>query len=94
MEGLDGIECVADDIILFGVGDTKEQAEKDHDRKLEALLQKCRDKGIKLNQKKSVLKATSIPFLRHIVTDKRLKVDHGKVKAILEMLNPSNPTIV
>ena len=94
LDGLEGIECVADDIILFGVGDTKEQAEKDHDRKLEALLQRCRDKGIKLNQKKSVLKATSIPFLGHIVTDKGLKVDPEKVKAILEMPNPTNPTEV
>ncbi|XP_030853177.1 uncharacterized protein K02A2.6-like [Strongylocentrotus purpuratus] len=94
LDGLDGIECVADDIILFGVGDNREQAEKDHDRKLEALLQRCRDKGIKLNQKKSVLKATSIPFLGHIVTDKGLKVDPEKVKAILEMPNPSDPTEV
>ena len=91
LSGLEGIECVADDIILFGVGDTKEEAEKNHDDRLQALLQRCREKGIKLNRKKSVLKTSSVTFLGHVVTDHGLKPDPQKVQAILQMPTPTNP---
>ena len=90
LEGLEGVECVADDIILFGVGDTKEEAEENHDTRLKALLQRCREQGIKLNSKKSVVKTTSMTFLGHIVTDQGLKLDPKKVQAILEMPKPTN----
>ena len=42
LERLEGIECVADDIILYGVGETKEEADKNNDMRLKALLQRCR----------------------------------------------------
>lgn len=94
LDGLEGVECVADDIILFGVGDTREEAERNHDGRLQALFQRCRDKGIKLNKKKSAVKMTSIIFLGHVVTDQGLKVDPEKVQAIKGMPNPTNPTQV
>ena len=31
LDGLDSIVNIADDILVFGVGETKEDAEKDHD---------------------------------------------------------------
>ena len=31
LEGLEGIICIADDILVYGEGDTKEDALKDHD---------------------------------------------------------------
>ena len=50
LEGLDGVLNIADDILIYGVGDSPEQANADHDRKLEALLaQRCRERGIALN---------------------------------------------
>jgi len=52
LEGLRGVFCVAEDLLIAGFGDTKEEADKDHDRNLLALLQRCREKGIKLNSKK------------------------------------------
>ena len=42
LEGLEGILNITDDILIYGVGDNKEEARADHDRKLEALLQRCR----------------------------------------------------
>ena len=90
LEGLEGIECVADDIIVFGVGDTKEDAEANHDTRLKALLQRCREQGITLNRKKSVVKTTSMTFLGHVVTDHGLKPDPKKVQAILELPTPTN----
>ena len=32
LEGLDGVRTIADDIIVFGVGDTGDEAVVDHDR--------------------------------------------------------------
>ena len=37
-EGLEAILYITDDILVYGVGDTEDEARRDHDRKLEALL--------------------------------------------------------
>ena len=50
LEGLDGVLCIADDIIVYGKGETLEVANRNHDQSLQNLLQRCRDKGIKLNK--------------------------------------------
>ena len=34
LEGLPGQKAIADDILMFGAGDTDEEALKDHDRNL------------------------------------------------------------
>jgi hypothetical protein len=39
LEGLDGVVCIADDILVYGEGSTMAQAIIDHDRKLHRLLQ-------------------------------------------------------
>ena len=91
---LDGIECVADDIIVFGVGDTTDEAEQSHNARLKQLLQRCREKGIKLNGEKSEIKSQSITFLGHVVTSEGLKIDAKKVEAITKMSNPTNPVEV
>ena len=50
LEGLDGVRTIADDIIAFGVGDTDVEAVVDHDRKLSALLERGRQRHMKLNK--------------------------------------------
>ena len=42
LEGLKGIRLIHDDILIFGEGATEEQALEDHDKNLDALMQKCR----------------------------------------------------
>ena len=53
LEGLSGTVCVTDDILVFGVGENDKEAETDHERKLEALLERCEKIGIKLNREKN-----------------------------------------
>ena len=43
---------IVDDILVYGSGDTTEEARKDHDENVEALLQRCRERGIALNRDK------------------------------------------
>lgn len=93
LENLEGIFSIADDIIIYGAGDTVEEANVDHDRKFETLLQRCRAKGIKLNQEKLKFKQTEIPYLGHLVTKDRLKPDPGKVEAV-KMPKPDDATAV
>lgn len=41
LEGLDGTKPFHNDILIYGCGDNDNEAHGDHDRKLEALLQRC-----------------------------------------------------
>ena len=52
LEGLEGIICIADDILVFGEGTDFTEPEKDHDRRFVALMERCLQKNIKLNPTK------------------------------------------
>ena len=43
IEGLEGVEVVADDFVTVGFGDTEEEAIANHDQNLEAFLQRCEE---------------------------------------------------
>ncbi|KYO47284.1 hypothetical protein Y1Q_0019991 [Alligator mississippiensis] len=61
LKGLPGIEIVNDDILLLGEGDDKEEAIRDHDAKLQQLLNRCRERKITLDADKIQLRRTEIP---------------------------------
>ncbi len=90
LEGLDGIICIADDILVYGEGNTKEQAQIDHDRRLIALMERCLLKNIKLNPDKLRFKLPEVKFMGHIITDAGMKPDPDKVDAITKMPTPEN----
>ena len=52
LQGLPGVYRIADDILITGQDDTKEEEDKDHDANLVCLLQRCRERNIKLNTAK------------------------------------------
>ena len=45
LEGLEGVMPIFDDILVFGVGENQEEAVRDHDEKLMALFERCRNTG-------------------------------------------------
>ena len=47
--GLAGVQTIADDILVYGEGETVVEAEADHDIKLQALLERCRQRNLKLS---------------------------------------------
>ena len=77
--------CVADDILVIGQGDDLETAKADHAQNLVLLQKRCKDKNIKLNDKKSDIKKSSISFMGHMITDKGIGPDAKKVKAVQDM---------
>ena len=60
LEGLEGIQVIADDILVCGFGDTVDQANKNHDEHLRCLLRRCREVNLKLNKKKAKLRLTEV----------------------------------
>ena len=77
-------------MLVYGTGTTDAAATKDHDRKLEQLLQRCLDVGIRLNADKMKLRQKSVTFLGHLITDQGLKPDPTKVEAVKQMQQPSD----
>ena len=90
LEGLPGVICVADDIVVYGKGGDDNAALIDHDAKLTRLLERCSALNIKLNRSKSVFRTTDIPFLAHRITKHGLGPDPQKVEAVLNMPVPED----
>ena len=88
LEGLEGIVCVADDILVYGEGDTYKDAELDHDRRMIALMERCSQKNIKLNPNKLQFKLKEVKFMGNLITDKGMKPDPDKISAITNMPTP------
>ena len=68
LEGLDGILCIAD-ILVFGEGNDYAEAERDHDRRFIALMERCHHKNIKLNPQKLQFMLKEVKFMGTILTD-------------------------
>ena len=90
LEGLEGIICIADDILIFGEGNTLAEAEIDHDRRLIALMERCEQKNIKLNPAKLRFKLQEVKFMGHIISNNGMKPDPDKIDAITRMPTPKN----
>ena len=90
LEGLSGVMCVADDIVVIGQGDDLETAKADHAQNLLLLQKRCKDKNIKLNDKKSDIEKSSISFIGHSISDKGIGPDPRKVKAVQDMPKPTS----
>ena len=90
VEGLPGVLTIHDDILVFGEGDTYEEAHQDHDTKLENLMKRCQERSVKLNKEKMKLRRSEVPYIGNVLTDKGLKPDPDKIKAMLEMPKPTD----
>ncbi len=94
LEGLEGIQTIADDILVYGCGETYEEAVADHDKNMVALLERCRARNFKLNKSKIRFKQTSVKYHGHIIASEGLKPDPVKVEAILQMPIPEDKKAV
>ena len=57
---------------------------------MDAVLQRCVEKNLKLNDWKLRLRLTEVPFIGHLLMPEGLCVDPSKVKAILDMTPPQD----
>ena len=94
IEGLQGVEVAADDFLVVGRGETSEAANRDHNKNLEAFLQRCEAKGVRLNPDKIKLRVSEVPFIGHRATSEGLCIDPAKVQAIQDMPVPQSVAAV
>ena len=90
ISGLEGVEVIADDFVIFGCGPTEQQAAVDHDRKLDIFLKRCAERGVRLNRDKFQLRKSEVPFIGHVATKDGLKVHPDKIRAIVDMPVPTD----
>ena len=81
---LEGVEIIMDDILIHAP--TIEL----HNQRLEQVLQRCRDRNLKLNPKKTKLCAPEVEYVGHVLTQDGVKVSQEKVKAVVEMPEPKS----
>jgi len=82
LEGLDGIAIVADDILVYGSGNTNEEASRNHDNNLENLLKRCEKVNLKINKEKLKLKKQELTYIGHRITSEGVKPDENKIQSI------------
>ena len=92
LEGLERVKAIADDILVWGTGNTYEEAIADHDKRLIALLKRCQQKNIKLNKEKFQLKKTELTYMGVVLTDKGVKLDPKKQDCIQVYARLLQPT--
>lgn len=88
LEGLENVAVIADDILIYGTGETDEEAEKSHDDAIIALFERCRERGIKLNEKKLRFKLDSVSYMGHVFSKEGVRADPEKILAITQMSRP------
>ena len=86
--GLRGVINIADDIWLYGWGDTKEDADIDHNRNLVQLLERCAEHDLQFREKLQ-FKSPSVTLMGHKLTHKGVEPDPAKVAAIREVQVPT-----
>lgn len=84
LENLEGVDSFIDDIIVWG------HNRDEHDRRLENLLRRARDVGIKFNRTKCKFGVQEITYLGHKFNASGMQADDSKVKAIMEIPYPSD----
>ena len=88
LQGLHGVEVIANDILVYCCGETKEESQKDHDANLQQLLQRARDKNLKFNRKKLRLCLPEVTYMGHRLSKHGLSADPAKVRAIVDTPTP------
>ena len=88
MEGLlsdlPGVLCYLDDILMWG------SSEKEHNDRVEAVLSRLQEKGLKLQASKCSFLVKEIKYLGYIISDKGIQTDPTKVSAIVDAPSPTN----
>ena len=81
-EDIPGVESYMDELLIGG------KSVEEHDQRLVAVLERARQKGIKLKPSKCSLRAEEVKFVGHVITKNGLKPDQSKIEAILNMPVP------
>ena len=82
LEGLEGVVCLIDNVLVVG----KDEAE--HDARLLRVLERLETVGATLNREKCAFKKSSVKFLGHLIRGDGVSADPEKTSAIRQMETP------
>ena len=85
IEGLEGVICHMDDILIFG------SSTQEHDNRVRAVMERIKKSGMTLNNK-CEFSQTEIKFLGHLISAEGIKADPKKIEAVIEFPKPKNVT--
>ena len=94
LAGLKGICNIADDVLIYGCGQTKEKAEKDHDENLFNFLLQMQQVKLKLNPTKWRFKKQKVIFMGFQLSPEGVSPAPSMVEAIVNMPKPIDPHAV
>jgi hypothetical protein len=86
LEGLEGILCHLDDVLVFGSN------QKQHDERLLAALKRIEEAGVTLNEAKCEINKSQLKFLGHVINQQGISADPERTSAIEQMSIPTNRT--
>ena len=84
LEGLEGVLCQMDDVLIFGCDKPQ------HDERLIAAMKRIEAAGVTLNSEKCEFAKSQVKFLGHVIDREGIRADPEKVSAILQMEAPHN----
>ncbi len=88
LEGLENVEPVNDDILVWG------RTQEEHDKSLKSALDRLRENNVKLNKAKSQICQPTVRFHGHKYSQNGVEIDQVKVEAIMKMPTPENKEAV
>ncbi|KAI4879857.1 hypothetical protein NFI96_004001 [Prochilodus magdalenae] len=84
LEGLDGVLCQMDNVLVFG--DTQAQ----HDTRLSVVLERLQEAGVTLRSEKCEFSKRHVKFLGQIIDAAGVRADPDKVRAVTDMKEPED----
>lgn len=84
LEGLEGVINHIDDILVWG------KNQEEHDLRLKYVFRKLKKEGVTLNKSKCKIGVKSVKYLGHIIENGKVKPDPERIKAIINLPQPSN----
>ena len=82
LEGLEGVECEIDDLLLHG------ESQDQHDTRLHAVLKRLEESKLTLNKNKCLFSVTTVKALGQVISAEGVFPDPEKVRPSLTYLYP------
>jgi hypothetical protein len=83
-EGVNGVDTIVDDIIVYG------NTTEEHDQNVRSMLQRSRERGVKLNPDKVQFRVDKVGYFGHVLSEAGIEADPKKVSAIVDMEPPKD----
>ena len=84
LEGLEGVVCLVDDVLVYG----KDQEE--HDERSRAVMERLQHERLTLNREKCMFSQSRVKFLGHVIDQSGISPDPDKIAAICRLKQPEN----